>query len=64
MDKLLMWAVAGCGLLAGALLALVIGGATGWVVGAGAAAAIIVIGLRTRRRRTDEVLKERLRRSV
>jgi hypothetical protein len=64
MDKLLMWAVAGCGILAGALLALVIGGTTGWVVGAGVAAAIIVIGSRIRRRRTDEVLKKRLRRSV
>ncbi len=64
MDSLLTWAIAGCGVLIGVLLALVIGGPIGWVIGAGAAVAIAFVGARTRRRRTDEVLKERLRRSV
>ncbi|HEX2369228.1 MAG TPA: hypothetical protein VHM94_08355 [Acidimicrobiia bacterium] len=58
------WAIAGCGVLIGVLLALVIGGPIGWVIGAGAAVAIAFVGVRTRRSRTDEVLKERLRRSV
>ena len=64
MDSLLSWAIAGCGVLIGVMLALVIGGPIGWVIGAGAALAIIVVGVRMRRRRANEVLKERLRRSV
>ncbi len=64
MDSLLSWAIAGCGVLIGVMLVLLIDGPIGWVIGAGAALAIIVVGARTRRRRTDEVLKERLRRSV
>ncbi len=64
MDSLLTWAIAGCGVLMGVMLALVIGDTVGWVVGAGAAAATITFAFRTRRRRTDEALKERLRRSI
>ena len=64
MDSLLTWAIAGCGVLIGVLLALLIGGPIGWVIGGGAAVAIALVGARTSRRRTDEVLKERLRRSV
>ncbi len=64
MDSLLTWAIAGCGVLIGVLLALVIGGPIGWVIGAGAAVTIAFVGARTRRHRTDEVLRERLRRSV